>query len=162
MRPPSGDKERTVSDAINHIDFYSMVEAELRARQQQACQTEASQVAETVGAEPIKWANKRNELLEQLNVVRRNGADDKTVADLFTEVLAAGHLARRQAQLEEIKACMDSGYVTREHYHRSQQAFTAEFERVFRRESAEPDYQELHRERAKCYQQIYRKPDIIG
>uniref|UniRef100_UPI003BB79CF0 hypothetical protein n=1 Tax=Endozoicomonas sp. ALC013 TaxID=3403076 RepID=UPI003BB79CF0 len=111
-------------------------------------------IAEAVWAEPTKWANKRDELLEQLNGVRRNGADDKTVADLFTEILS--RLARRQAQLEEIKACMDSGYVSKEHYHRSQQAFTAELERVVRRE---PAYQEQQRERPKCYQSVYAKPD---
>lgn len=47
----------------------------------------------------FNWANKRDERLEQPNVGRHNGADDKNVADLFTEVLDARRLTRRQAQL---------------------------------------------------------------
>lgn len=127
--PDIADQERTVSDTVNHTDVFTMVEAELNSRQRQA------EAAETGQFEPTNWAKKRDELKAQIDLCHRTGICNESVVSLYSQLKDADRLSRRQIQIDNMKTDMDSGF-SDEQYNVLQQAYTAELQRVFRREPA--------------------------
>ncbi|WP_257285926.1 hypothetical protein [Endozoicomonas sp. SESOKO1] len=113
----------------SHIDVFTLVEAELNSRQRQA------EAAETGQFEPTNWEKKRDELKAQIDLCHRTGICDESVVSLYSQLYDADRLSRRQSQIDNMKTDMDSGF-SDEQYNVSQQAYTAELQRVFRREPA--------------------------